>query len=617
MSTFPATGIIGKVEVAFGEDPRADSRLWRFTDLTSRWHAAREVTVTAGRSEGAASAEPSEFDIWLDSTDGALMPEDERADYYPNLIEGTPVRWTVDAGWGPSTRFTGFIRSLEPDWPGGSQHQCLVNLKAAGPMARLGKGSPALKSPIRRHYANYGAAAHWPCEDGSASSRAASAVIGVPPMTAVGAIDWASDTGCTGSGPQPVFRPGATMHGTVPAYTHLGTWDVAVLITVPEAVAATAPLLEWTTSGTIRRWLLQLGTGGDLSLHGYDAVGTEVFLTYTYLSTSGSYGRPIAVKLTISQVGPDVSAYLNVYQQDGSVDGAYGSNVASQTLGIVTSVTVAPGGALDGITIGQIAVAPNFLDFTTGVVGGYVGETASDRIQRLCDEEFVNLALVAGDSAALGPQPQGTLLTLLQDAERADGGILSEHNFGFRWQPNSARYNRAVVLEIDAEARQLAKGFRPKRDTQRARNEWEISRVNGSSATYVDEADQARRGAWPDGVTVNVATDGQLLDIAAWLVHIGTAPGMRYPSSGFLLHQSPALILAWQSMIPGDWWRIIRPPQQHPRTPITQLLEGYTETWQGRRSWSVDLRGSPASSYVVFVLDDPVLGLLDTGVLAL
>jgi hypothetical protein len=242
---------------------------------------------------------------------------------------------------------------------------------------------------------------------------------------------------------------------------------------------------------------------------------------------------------------------------------------------------------------------------------GYTGEPAAERIARLCSEEGVPVAVTAGPSEPMGPQPAGALLALLRECEAADSGRLGEAGWGLSYRPRSTLYNQAVALTVDGARGEVADPFSPTKDLQRRRNEWKISRPNGSSAVYADEADQ-QRGRLDDSATLNVATDDVLVHHAQWRVGLGTVGGYRYPSLSTDLGRHPGLITAWQALQLGDRVQAVNLVRQHPLGVVDQLIEGRRQTVSGRTAWSVTLITSSARPYTVWVVEGAGnLGRLD------
>jgi hypothetical protein len=208
----------------------------------------------------------------------------------------------------------------------------------------------------------------------------------------------------------------------------------------------------------------------------------------------------------------------------------------------------------------------------------------------------------------MGAQRTLTLPALLNEAANTDVGIFSEavDRVGLVFQTHETRYNR-TPLELDAEARAVSLGLRPVLDDQRRRNDVTVSRPGGSSVRVTDGSPLV----YDESVTIDVEADTQLEDHANWRLHLGTFDGMRYPTVTVDLTVAPTLIPAVCKLIPGDWLRIVNLPSQHPADAVDLIIEGWSETITPFK-WTIDFTCSPATPWTVGVLDDDILGRLDS-----
>jgi hypothetical protein len=95
------------------------------------------------------------------------------------------------------------------------------------------------------------------------------------------------------------------------------------------------------------------------------------------------------------------------------------------------------------------------------------------------------------------------------------------------------------------------------------------------------QAPPAGIGRYDQSYTVAPASDGQLDDIAAWIMHIGTAAGPRYPSIPAdlaKLNMPPALFYAILDADLGDLITGVNPPFWLPPDTLRQLIQGTKET---------------------------------------
>lgn len=144
----------------------------------------------------------------------------------------------------------------------------------------------------------------------------------------------------------------------------------------------------------------------------------------------------------------------------------------------------------------------------------------------------------------------------------------------------------------------LVNPFRPVLDDRGMRNDMTAKRQDGGEATYIDQAHVDARGRYEADITVNVADDDQLPDEAAWRVHLGTWPGMRYPAISPALNVRPELVDQWLATELGDAGTVSNLPPQHPADAVSLIAEGYQETIRPHR-WDVTVNTAAAGPYTV------------------
>jgi hypothetical protein len=301
-------------------------------------------------------------------------------------------------------------------------------------------------------------------------------------------------------------------------------------------------------------------------------------------------------------------------------------------LGRVPSVVGPWSPALSGLAVGHLSVFDvhatwdgTTLTFGTTVYdnadSGFDGETATDRVTRLCSEEGIPVAFPYGlaGTGAMGPQRAGAALGLLQEAADADTGILYEDRdtLALAYRPRTSLYNQTPALTLDYTT-DVAPGLQPVEDDTQTRNDITVTRPSGTFARATLDTGALSTQSPPDGVgryttavTCNVETDGQLPDLAGWLLHLGTTDEARYPQVTVNLAANPTLIGAVAAVDIGDLIKITNPPSWLPPGDIQLMVQGYTETL-GTYEWTVTFNCIPYSPWQVAVLEDEVLGRCDT-----
>ncbi|MFF3622327.1 hypothetical protein [Streptomyces sp. NPDC002467] len=530
--------------------------------------------------------------------------------------------WSAGTGLITNRRTRAVLETA--DWAPRSTTAGLVTapVTGAGILRRLGRGQKPLSSTLRRTLPKIGAGpvAYWPLEDGSTSTQVASALSGGRPLT-VSDMSFAADSSCPGASPLPTIGAAATMVAAVPPYTSINGsgYTISMMYSLDAMPASKSTILSFGASGDSRGVVISL-TATQIVCDVYGPGGA--LITSSSFTPAAASGADRWWRLTVAADGIGIPNTTFVY---GLVDDLGNEDVAGVTVagapGIVTYIDTAFGALLSGMAVGHLVVYPD--PFSTGWRGadrGYAGEEAGARLLRLCGEEGIPVTIADGPGAhtRLGPQRPAKLLDLLDEIAAADGGILYEDRgrLGLVYRTRNALYSQAPKVTIPFG--QLGPPLDPTDDDKYVRNDRTVSRVDGSSARAILTAGAlstapppAGVGLYDDSTTVNVYSDGQLPDIAAWLLHRGTWDEARYPKLRILLHKYPALVPAVSALQPGDVIRITDLPSWLPPGPVDLMVEGGDEEFK-QFEWTVTLACSPAGPWSVAVLDDSVLGRLDT-----
>ncbi|WP_073754227.1 hypothetical protein [Streptomyces sp. CB03234] len=543
--------------------------------------------------------------------------------------------WTVTA---PATvtnrafRFTGEVSSWPSRWDV-SGKDVWTSIEAAGIQRRMGQGKKPLASTLRRRIPSGSPLAYWPMEDGENATQAYSTVPRVLPLTTSG-FDYAAEDGLGGSSPLPKLGATASFRGPIPRRTASG-WHVEMVYRLPTMPAAQTEILRVTVTGSVARTVVVYASTAGVRLEALDITG-DVIVSVIY-SDPGAIGQFTArwnrLQVFTSDEGGGTTRITARWRD---INGAGGMSWVTTTftgaMGAATAVSGTYGAATEGMVLGHLAAfdVPG-TGTTAGVTiydqadDGYTGESAIDRLARLTREENIGFDWIDGDttraSEAMGPQRPETLLELLQTCADTDGGVLYEdrERLGLLYRDRTSLYNQTPRLALNYETDgEVGPPLEPVEDDQKVRNDVTITREGGSSARAVDETSPLSIQAPPDGiglydesVTLSLATDGQAEQIAAWRLHHGTWDEARYPSVRLMLHAAPHLIPDLLALQIGDKATITNPPAWLPPDDIELLVQGYTEVLD-QYTWDVVLNCSPARPWTVGVLEDEVLGRLDT-----
>lgn len=597
------------------------------TDVTAYVRAAGGVGITRGRADEQAAPSPAMLRLALNNRDGRFCPRNPTGPYYGSIGRNTGIRVTVDGiGTGPSIRFTGEVSA----WPvlfDHSEQDVWVTITAAGIRRRLARGQAPLRDALTR--ATLAAAdvvAYWPMGDVAGNFQPLTP--GVGELVAGGAITYAdNDTAFPGVPDLPTFVTGGSATAPLPAMAS-GVVQAGMLVSIPTGLGGSVYSLltvAYIGGGVGFAELALLANTGQLALQLFDHTGAFIVGATTGV-VDDIRDRPVRLQMQVSQNGANVDLALGV-SEDGSTT-TYTDTAAALTLGTPIRIglgnpgLVTPRDALSGVVAGQLVVQDSLSSASTllPALERYAGELADARILRLCTEEGIPLfaggPTLAGGGVPLGPQLPGTLLSLLDEAAFADGGILAElqTGLGFKYTVHVDLYNQDpdVALSYGGDFSE----FEPTEDDQVVVNDLTATRIGGGDYRYELTTGPLSVQAPPDGVnrydsTVNLSleADSQLRDQASWRVHVATVDEPRYPVLGTNLLRltdpySDVEVDAILGVSEGDPVLITTPPTfAGAPDDVRQLVAGWRELI-GTHTYDFTLVGVPASPWDVGVFDD-------------
>lgn len=482
-----------------------------------------------------------------------------------------PIIFTYDDFEVRSMRFTGEI----PEWPASidvSGQDKYISVTASDPLRRLNSGAPPLRSsmfrgtmaatPAPQHY--------WPCEDGTAAANATNIVSPAYPFIVSGSPQWASFSGFACSAPLPALN-GSLWTVYPPGYADTGSVQIRFLmrLTAGEIPNGTT-IMHWSTNGSLNFWRFIYRSSGNLELVGYDQGGAIVVDNFTAFLTDD---KMLRVDINFVQSGANLNWQYSTLAPVLGASGAYVSGTATgQKHGIITSIMVNPGLAMKASVVGHIMVNTTVLDLFSQLnqLNAYASEDAVARIQRLCQEEGVDIGLSVGKFAStlepMGPQTADTLLTLLGQCVDVDMGMLmgARSYLGLLYVRRSALTHADAVLTASYSAHEFQPPFAPITDDQRLHNDVTVNRTNGGSFRTMQTtgalstaAPPAGAGTYPTSKSVSAQQDYQLGVIGGWLLAKGTVDSERY--SGVVLSRqanevvaNATLSQALLNVAPGD-----------------------------------------------------------------
>lgn len=606
------------------------------------------ISVTRGRRDEGSQTEQSSCRMTLNNRDGRWSPRNPSGVYFGKIGRNTPVRISVPNGYGgKSYRFQGEMTSWPQSWdPTGTD--IWTDAEGSGILRRLSQGPPPSISLIRKGILavpDSTLKAYWPCEDPEGSVNIASALTNGSAMEIIGTPTLASYSGFGASDPLPDLTSGS-LSGGVALYsmTNVTEYQLRYLMAIPKGGITdtdTVSRLVFPDGGTVRYMdvifndppggLGSYGGPGTLTVLVLDGDQSELATGGTDSLTMDVRGRNLLVSLEVSNNGADLAITLRVYDVDNSIEDSATASLVSTNVTRVTHVIMAPStlsssvGAAD-TAFGHITLETDITPIT--FLGRSIspgGEAAGRRIQRLCAEEGLSFESLGDldDTTAMGGQERLNPVTLMQECEDADNGMLYESMpvIGLGYRTRNSLCNQDAQLTLSYTAFNLSEVPTPVEDDRYIQNQVTVT-VAGVSATYAETQGVLSTALPPTGVgvygedvTLNLQDSSDAQAHAAWRVHMGTVDEPRYPQiSVNLAHSSftsnPALKQAVLGLRQGDRIVVQNPPSWLPPGDIDQIILGFEETishFEHRLTFTC----APASPYRVGVLDQTSF-ILDT-----
>lgn len=569
-----------------------------WTDITRRSRAA-SCTITQGRTPSAATFEGSRLDLTIGNADGWLTEGNPASPWYPYIGRGCPIRVSIDDILpAAAPRFTGKIDSMRAVYPGGSDSS--MEIVALGLLRQLAADTDVLRSAPYRYLESLTSPvpdASWPLEDSEEATYAQplygtqpmQPFVGTHPSGAVvtqpqfgrGTLAWwlPSVVSRSGSGDLTIIW------GKVSQPSFSGTWVVDVAYTSTTDAPASNIDINPSYLGGVALWPQLI----------FNPVGRELQVTFNGLPEVNVPAKQLydgdahAVRWRAVQSGANVQ--WTVYLDGASLQTG---TVTTYTLPAVSRIAHVAESGSGQLAIGYLNVWSTDTaasDFSNAV-HGYAGDDESERLIRLCDDLGIPRTAIPAGRVPMGPIRPAELTDLFRETETAGQAILHDAGPGgvIGMATIDNILNRFVQLTITRGA--LETDVAPVWDNSDIRNDVTSSSPNGGRGHYADEDHVARvNRRLPESRTVNVESDTQLVNDAAWAVHTGTAAGPRYPSLGINLRNPDGAKLADTILDHQVGNRITVAdaalPSQHPPGGIDVISVGWTEildadTWRWR-----------------------------------
>lgn len=621
-----------------------------WVDISPLVYYRDRIRITRGRGDETSQPQPQTAALTLNNRGGTFTPRLATGPYFKLIGRNTPIRISRLNNGVRRYRYHGEV----PSWPTTSDisgRDVYEQINAAGPLRRLRQGNRPLRSPMFRAYTRGITAslvtAYWPCEDGANATQFASGLSGGSPMTFTGSPQLAQNTLAACSAALPTLN-GSKWTAALPSAANLTGNTLRFLLSVPATGEFdTAVIARMLTTGTVARTDVQYGTGGTLRFSGYDSTGTNLFDSGYQTFGSSVNGHPVRISLELLQSGSNVTVAIAVIFPGATARSTSGT--FAFTLGQASSAIINPNGSLTTAAVGHVSYQPvwDSLYDLSQPLNAWSGEPpdaiqandapfTTSRFTRLCQEQNVNPVVITsavgydldpGPSApvGMGNQTIDTFSTLIQQVVDTTAGMMFEprDQLAVAVRTRASLYNQAPRLTLDHSQHPLSAPLNPLDDDQLTRNDVTATRINGSSVTT-----QLTTGALsiqdpPLGVgdyeteyQLSLASDSLLADAAGWRLHMGTVDEPRYPSISLNLRHptftsNVDMMNAVLTLDVGDRIVITNPPPDLPPDTISLIVQGYSETL-GVYEHDMVINCSPESPYEIAILNDAVLGHLDT-----
>lgn len=594
------------------------------------------ITIIQGNTDEMGSLRSTQINMRLDNSSDKYRVSNPLSPLYRLVGRNTPLKVTV----GSAVRGIAEVNSWKCDESQDFRKtprrgKSWTDISASGILARVNKWGRFIRSPLYRAVVLSGTdpAEYWDMEIPSGGSEAPSAVSGssLTPVTTVrytvgtsvlppgGAPDFGSGNGVPGSAALPGFQNGGTLAGPIRKDTFNGyaiDWVMQFEANTDAGGTTSADVLRWTETGTYVEFTVNVTKDFVTVFHSNVADKATGSFTGSATAALDVYdGAPHHFRYQVRQSGGNYRADIyidsaNYATADNFVPGMTG------TVGRPSAIEWNPGedrGDYMPVACGHLVV------WKSGQLGdqppvffalnGYAGETAGDRMDRLCDEENITFGLegTAALSREMGPQKPDTLYNLMQEIKNTDDGLVYDDIdvLGIIFKIRSRRYNRTPTMTLyPSDFPALPVEVTDDLDTN---NIVTARQRDGGEATAEDSTSFLGSQAPPSGVgeekteiDVNLYDPNTyLIQEANWWMRRGTVDLPRYPQLVLDLNASPHLVTAANDLVVGAVIEIVGLREN----VIRLFVLGWTETI-GTHSRKMVLTCKPDQQFVVGEYDD-------------
>lgn len=526
----------------------------------------------------AAATEP---ELWTLSAIDTTWPSGQvgiRANLQPLFAGGTPQLVTVDnfslAAFTADVLCTGEASSWKPaasveHVPGASRGRAQVDLTAEGILRRLGRWEESTRSPLARQIGSYASLlGYWRLEDPAQAQNLANDTVGGSPGTFTEGVKLSADDGAAGARAALTMELGSQISGRFQFDATSDGYQISWLMKLDELPTSGTYIAVFQWTDTMQRiWYWRINNAS-FEWEVNDEYGAQVAQHSAQWGAGLDPTEWVRYRMKVSVTGSTVTFEPAWYMQDFiSVYGTSDSftNVSvGYPIGWQVVANAYTAKAAYGHVFGVSDLSLDLLnDYDAkGAFNAYTGETAFARYVRLMRENGLSYRVYGTNawSPLMGRQPRGTLLQILEDLRRTDGGLIYDAPDRVRliFAMNNYLANQTPVLAL---TKGVDVGYPLVKviDDQGAANDITVENWDGTEARVTKTTGElsvlpppAGVGRYSSKLEVSLRWAEALEQRGAWELANNTLPGPRYPTVNVDLLANPSLKQAVAGVRPGS-----------------------------------------------------------------
>lgn len=606
--TLPTT----TVEIAFNAG-WTGTPTW--TDVTDYVRHSDAISISHWREAEGEECSPSSLSLVLNNEDGRFTPGNSASPHYPNVTKGRRIRVRSSVNGVTYDRFNGYVDEWTVEWPGKVSPLATCEVTASSRMARLGSTSE-MRSIVEEEILGDDPVAYYTLAE-PVGSVTASDSSGTSKPQLYGRKTTPTFGEATGPG-----------NDSLTGVTLTGGWLQATFSTaiVPASIEC------WFSTTGNDGYVIAMGDmaasvtpGGKMS----DGVGSNS-------TPSVNDGNVHHVVLTRN--GSDVVAYLDGAQFSSTAGGS-SSSAVDMYVGDAFSFT----GPVMTVSVTHAAVyttalsAARVADHYASGVDAFAGEFAGERLEHYARFAGVGAAdqdFETGQSTLAHIDTAGkTVLAAMRTVEETEGGVLFDALDGkLTFHDRAHRYGADSSFTLDYASGQIANELRPVLDDQMMCNDMTVTKADvpaeevaetpeeeipvsqGVSSRVTDQGSIDDYGSYRQSLELATTDGNEPNNRAAWIVSRYADPTVRVSSLEVQLASSAIGTALTQSILSaevGTMLTLTNLPSNAPSSSMRLFVEGLSESITAD-SHVVGISTSPAELFDVWILDDPILSVLDS-----